>query len=153
MNIFLLTDRYAKKLADVIPETVLQLAARVSIFMVFWFSAQTKLAGSEILGQKWMFWNLSSSTFALFEYDYAIPLLPPVIAAYLATISEFFFSLFILCGLLTRLSALALLIITLVIQIFVYPSSWPQHLLWGTALLYLLSAGAGVVSVDRLIGR
>lgn len=153
MTVFVLADRYAKKLADLIPESLVQLTSRVAIFMVFWTSAQNKLAGSEILGQKWMFWNIASGTFLRFQYDYALPLIPAHLAAYLTTLSEFFFSLFILLGLLTRLSALALFIIIIVIQIFVYPGAWALHLLWAGLLMYLLKTGSGVCSVEQLLGR
>lgn len=147
------TDRLAKSLGDIFPEALLNFAMRISMFMVFWSSVQTKLGGSQILGQKWMFWEISASTFLLFEYDYNLPVVPANIATYLATFAEFFFSIFILLGLLTRVSALALLIITLVIQIFVYPGAWATHLLWAVALLYLLKNGGGPFSIDGLLNN
>jgi putative oxidoreductase len=51
---------------------------------------------------------------------------------------------------LTRLSALALLGMTAVIQVFVYPDAWPTHLTWAGLLLYLIGRGAGPLSFDRL---
>ncbi|MCA1606141.1 MAG: DoxX family protein, partial [Acidobacteria bacterium] len=54
-------------------------------------------------------------------------------------------------GLFTRLSALALLIMTLVIQIFVYPDAWPTHLSWAALLLPLIARGGGKLSLDHAL--
>ncbi|MDP2561169.1 DoxX family protein [Psychrobium sp. 1_MG-2023] len=134
-----------------IPHDIISLIARIAVAMVFWRSAQTKFSGWEFLGQKWQFFNLNDSTFMLFEYEYALPVLPPEIAAYLATFGEFFLSLALLFGFLTRLSALGLIVMTAVIQIFVYPEAWPTHILWFAPLLYLVKEGGGIASLDKLI--
>ncbi|MDT4874412.1 hypothetical protein D3C85_1162690 [compost metagenome] len=55
-------------------------------------------------------------------------------------------------GLFTRLSALALLGMTLVIQVFVYPDAWPTHLSWAALLLYLVGRGGGRLSADHVLG-
>lgn len=151
MNVFSRIDNLARSISALIPEWVVGIAARVAIFFVFWHSVQTKIAGSTLFGQKFMFWEVTDSTLMLFEYEYDVPLLPPEVAAYLTTFAEFFLSLGILFGLLTRLSAAGLLVITLVIQLFVYPNEWTVHLLWGAVLLYLVKHGPGTVSVDGLI--
>lgn len=129
-------------LFDRIPSFVFELAMRVSIAMVFWTSARTKVEG---------FLTLKPSTFYLFEYEYALPLIPPNIAAYMATYAEHFFPVLIVLGFATRFGAAALLAMTLVIQIFVYPEAWSLHLLWASILIYLMARGAGVVSIDHLI--
>ena len=54
-------------------------------------------------------------------------------------------------GLFARLGAAALLTMTLVIQFLVYPENWPEHLMWASILAYVLSRGAGKLSIDRLI--
>jgi putative oxidoreductase len=82
-----------------------------------------------------------------------IPLLPPDFAAYLTTFSENVFSALLILGLASRLSAACLLAMTAVIQIFVYLSGWPDHILWVTALLVVISRGPGVVSLDHLLFR
>lgn len=145
-------DSFSRAVAALIPEWALALVARFGIFLVFWRAAQNKLGGDAILGQKLAFWNISDSTFMLFEYDYQVPLIPASVAAYLATWSEFFFSLGILFGLLTRLSALGLSLVSLVI-LYVYTGDWPSILLWAGLLLYLLKHGGGTFSVDALIRR
>lgn len=150
MKLIHTVNRLAKAIGELVPEAILNLAARLAVFFVFWLSVQTKLGGDVIFGQKWMFWDVSASTFMLFEYDYALPFVPPAFAAYVATFAEFFFSLLILIGLFTRASALVLLSVTLVIQIFVYPNSWDTHLLWAAGLLYLLKNGGGQLSLDRV---
>ncbi len=139
------------QLCSKIPEDIIALVARIAVGLVFWRSAQTKIDGSTILGQKWQFFNVSDSTFTLFEYEYELPIIPSDIAAYLATYGEFFLGGAIILGLFTRLSAIALLGMTLVIQIFVYPDAWPTHIMWLVPLLYLIKHGGGKASVDSLI--
>ncbi len=153
MSILSKVDSVAKSISTLIPEWLVAVTARLGIFFIFWHSVQTKIAGSSVFGQKLMFWNVTDSTLMLFEYEYDVPLLPPEAAAYLTTFAEFFLSLGILFGLLTRLSAVGLLLITLVIQFFVYPNEWTVHLLWGAVLLYLAKHGPGSISLDALIRR
>jgi putative oxidoreductase len=123
--------------AESIPLSVIQLVARVAIANVFWNSAQSKLLS----------WP---TTLQLFAFEYHVPLLPPDIAAPLATATELTGSVLILLGLFTRLSALALLGMVAVIQIFVYPGHWGEHLMWASLLGLLLARGAGIVSLDQL---
>ena len=133
-----------------LPEDIIAITARLAVVTIFWRSAQTKISGWEFLGQKWQFYNLNDSTFMLFEYEYGLPLLNHTIAAYFATFSEFFLSLAMLVGLMTRLSALALLGMTAVIQFLVYPDAWPTHIIWAAILLYIIKHGPGSLSLDRL---
>jgi putative oxidoreductase len=74
----------------------------------------------------------------------------PVAAAHVATYSEHLFPILLVLGLFTRPAALALLGMTLVIEIFVYPDGWPTHLSWAGLLLPLIAQGAGAWSLDRL---
>jgi putative oxidoreductase len=145
-------DSFSRAAAALIPDWALALVARLGIFVVFWYSAQKKLAGDLILGQKLAFWNISDSAFMQFEYRYDVPLLPSSVAAYLCTWGEFFFSLGILFGLLTRFSALGLFAVSLVI-LYVHTNDWPNILLWAGLLLYLLKNGAGAISLDALIRK
>lgn len=153
MKIISSLDRLSKSVADLIPDTLLIIAARIAAFIVFWSSVQNRLSGSSVLDQKWQFWNVSSTTKLLYQHDYALPLISSNIAAYTITITQFFLSLFLLLGLLTRISAFGLLLITLIVQIYMAPSAWAAHLLWATVLVYLLKSGGGKVSVDALAGR
>ena len=146
-------NKFGASLGNIIPDWVIGLSARVAIFMVFWPSAQTKITGATYFGQHFAFWNVTETTLMLFENEYAVPVLPTNIAAYLATIGEFFFAIFLLLGIFTRLSAAGLLAITVVIQLFVYPDSWITHLLWAALLIYLMKKGAGAISVDDAIIR
>lgn len=130
-------------LFEKIPSCLISLLARFVVGMVFWQSGQTKVDG----------WALKSSTFFLFENEYNLPLIPHVPAAYMATIAEHVFPILLWLGLATRFSALALLIMTLVIQIFVYPNAYVTHGLWAVALLYLMKFGPGFFSLDYLLGR
>jgi putative oxidoreductase len=135
-------NRIAGRLQALIGHDLLALAARFGIAGVFWYSGRTKVDG--IL-------TVSDSAVALFADEYQVPLLPPEIAAHLAAYAEHLFPVLLVLGLATRASALALLGMTAVIQIFVYPSAWPTHLVWAAAMLYLVGRGGGVLSLDRLL--
>ena len=128
-------------LAEAIPQSLLALTARVAAGGVFWRSGQTKIEG----------FHIKESTFYLFREEYQLPLIPPDLAAYLATISENLFSVLLVIGLASRLSAAALLGVTAVIQIFVFPGGWPEHILWAVALLLVVAQGPGRFSVDSLL--
>lgn len=151
MRFLSVIDNYARKVGNIIPEWAIALCARVALFFVFWNSVQTKIHGMTFFGQHFAFWNLTGNTTMLFEYEYDLPLLPPALAAHMATFGEFFLSLGLLFGLMTRLSALGLLVMTAVIQIFVYPSAWALHLLWAVGLIYLVKHGANSISLDKLL--
>ena len=119
------------------------LITRISIAAVFWQSGETKLDG----------WRISDSAIELFRNEYKLPLLDPTLGAYLATFAEHFFPLLLVIGFATRYAALALLGMTLVIKIFVYPDAWPTHGTWAACFLILMTRGAGRVSVDHLIAK
>lgn len=138
-----------------IPDGATALLARVSIAATFWRSGQTKIQGLAIdlvEGRFEFGWpRFADATIDLFRDEYRLPFLPPEWAAGLASAAEHVFPILLLLGLATRLSAAALLMMTLVIQIFVYPSAWPVHGLWAVALLFLMAKGAGAVSLDHLL--
>lgn len=135
-----------------IPEWFVNIAMRLVIFKVFWFSVQTKISGLTIAGQHFAFWNVSDSTFLLFDFEYGIPLIPSEIAAYLGTFGEFFLVLMILLGFMTRFAALGLMVMTMTIQFFVYPEAWwTVHVFWTLILLYIMRNGGGALSLDRVL--
>jgi putative oxidoreductase len=146
------------RLLERIPHTFVALVARFSIAAVFWSSGQTKIEGlaiNFISGEFHLGWpRLSDSAVALFKDEYKLPFIPPEYAAPIAAAAEHVFPLLILVGLATRLSALALLLMTLVIQVFVYPGAYATHATWAAVLLYLMARGPGALSVDHwLAGR
>lgn len=142
-------------LCSMVPDWLISLMARFSIAAIFWKSGQTKVSGLAIdlfegtisIGVP----RLSDSAVDLFRDEYQLPLLPPYLAAVLATTAEHVFSALLLAGLATRLSAVALLIMTIVIQLFVYPGAYPTHAVWATALLFLIAKGAGPISADAAL--
>jgi putative oxidoreductase len=96
--------------------------------------------------------TVRDATFALFADEYKVPLISPTVAAYLASGVEFVLPLLLLLGLLTRLSAFGLLMMTLVIQIFVFPDAWwTVHAYWTAILVVLIARGPGAISLDRLL--
>ncbi|MGE7957640.1 DoxX family protein [Pseudomonas sp. NPDC089530] len=140
-----------------IPHSLIAFIARFSIAAVFWKSGQTKVEGLAIdlfsgtfeLGAP----HLADSTIPLFQSEYPLPLLSPELAAHLAAFAEHFFPVLLLIGFATRFSALALLGMTLTIQLFVYPDAYPTHGTWAAVLLYLMARGPGALSIDQLIAR
>ena len=120
------------------PLSLLQLVFRFSVASVFWKSGQSKIAS----------WD---TTILLFTNEYHVPLLSPQFAATMAATFELGCSTLIFFGLLTRLATLPLLGMVFVIQTFVYPENWVEHLTWAAMLLFLLTRGAGAISIDRLL--
>ena len=125
------------------PPSLLLLVQRLGIAAVFFMSGRTKIAEGT-----WL--TLDDSAFELFRTDYKLPFIAPVPAAYAATTAEHLFPILLVLGLFTRFSACGLLVMTSVIEIFVYPDAWPTHLSWAGLLLPLIAFGGGKLSLDRL---
>jgi putative oxidoreductase len=137
-------DRLIAWLTSLVPEALLLLVARFGIAAVFFMSGRTKVEG---------LLTITDGTYELFRTDYALPLVPPEIAAHAATWSEHLFPILLVLGLFTRPAALALLGMTTVIEVFVYPDAWPTHLSWAGLLLPLIARGSGAWSLDHLLRR
>ncbi|WP_442109543.1 DoxX family protein [Pseudomonas sp. NUPR-001] len=138
-----LWSRCAAQLQGLISDSLISLVARLGIAAIFFLSGRTKVEG---------FLSITPSTFELFRSEYALPLLSPWLAAHLATYAEHLFPLLLVLGLFTRFTGLALLGMTLVIQVFVYPDAWPTHLSWAGLLLVVIGRGGGRWSLDRFLG-
>jgi len=138
----LVAGRYdwARNILDLVPFSLVQLASRIAVADVFWRSSQSKLAS----------WT---STIQLFANEYKVPVLSPATAAYLGTATELIGSILLFAGLLSRAAALALIGLVSVIQLTVYPENWPDHILWFSLLMLILTRGPGIVSLDYLLGR
>ena len=121
------------------PLPLLQLLFRVAIASVFLRAGLNKIAS----------WEL---TVQLFADEYKVPVLPPDLAATMAASFEIGCSILLVAGLATRLATLPLLGMIAVIQTFVYPNAYAEHLTWASILFFLLTRGAGPWSVDRAIG-
>ncbi len=140
-----------------IPYCPIAFLARFSIAAVFWNSGQTKIEGLKIdlfdgtfqLGMP----RLAASTIDLFRDEYKLPIIPPEFAAPLAAMAEHVLAALILIGFATRFSALGLLGMTLVIQVFVYPGAYPTHGTWAALLLMLMAMGPGTISIDHLFAK
>ncbi len=138
-----LWNSLAQRLERLTPHGLIALAARLALAGIFWLSGRTKVEG---------WFTITDTTYLLFREEYQLPLIPPEWAAPMATVAEHLFPMLLVLGLATRLSALALLGMTLVIQVFVYPDAWPTHLSWAALMLYLAGRGAGSLSLDRWLG-
>jgi putative oxidoreductase len=122
------------------PLSILQLGMRIGVGMVFFNAGLLKYKSFEFAVK-------------LFEDEYKVPVLAPAVAARIAMINELTTSTLLFLGLATRVATLPLLGMISVIQIFVYPNAWPDHMLWGSILVFLLTRGPGPFSVDYLIDR
>ena len=122
------------------PLSILQFLFRFTIAAVFWNSGQTKIAS-------WV------TTVALFRDEYQVPILPPELAATLAATVELTCPVLLVLGLATRLATLPMLGMTFVIEAFVYPENWLEHLTWATTLLFILTRGPGPLSLDHFIAQ
>ena len=138
-----LYNRVAAQLSALVSDDVLSLVARISIASIFFLSGRTKVDG--VL-------HVTDGAVQLFEDEYKLPLVDPSVAAHAAAYAEHFFPLLLVLGLCTRFAALALLGMTAVIEIFVYPDAWPTHLSWAGLLLVLIGRGGGAWSLDRALG-
>lgn len=143
MNAILSTyDRVTGFVRMTIVEDVSLLFTRVVLAGIFWRSGRTKV-------EEGSWFSISDTTYFLFKEEYSGVPLPADLAAVLATASEHVFPILLVLGLLTRLSALALLAMTMVIQVFVYPEAWwTAHSLWVALALILIVRGAGTFSLD-----
>ena len=123
-----------------LPYSAVILPARIATFSVFFRSGLVKISD----------WN---ATLALFRDEYRVPVLPPEIAAHMAAAMELGLSTLVLVGLFTRLSVFGLLGMIAVIQIFVEPMGWPDHIQWIAFMLFILWRGPGAISLDSLLAR
>ena len=139
-RLFFVSIRRVIRWLEGVPYSVLAIPLRLAVATVFWNSAMTKLANWE-------------TAVALFIDEYKVPLLSPELAAYMAVTIELTTPVLLVLGLATRATALVLLTMTTVIEVFVYPQAWPTHIQWAAMLLVLLCRGAGKFSLDHLIRR
>jgi len=125
---------------EMLPLWPIQTLARIGVAAVFYNSARLKLQS----------WDI---TLLLFRDEYQVPLLSFDLAARLATAVEMGGAALLFAGLFSRLATLPLLGIVAVIQIFVYPNAWGEHMTWTALLLIVLFRGPGPLSLDYLLSR
>ena len=120
---------------------LVDLGVRLWVANVFFTSGLTKI-------QNW------SSTVSLFENEYAVPLLPPEIAAYMGTATELSIPIFLTLGLITRPAAIVLFIFNIVAAL-TYPDisalGLKDHQVWGLLMLVTIVHGPGKLSLDHWI--
>lgn len=122
------------------------LVVRLYLLKVFFQSGLTKI-------QSWQ------STIDLFAYEYSVPLLPPEIAAYMATAGELVLPVLILLGLMTRPAAIGLFILNAVaayayaLTDFYNFIGMLDHILWGVMILVYVLYGPSPLSIDNLLSK
>lgn len=129
------------RIFEALPYALIALLARIIIGLVFFKSGLTKIDGFAI----------KDATFFLFAEEYKVPLVPPMLAAYMATAAELTLPWLLWLGVGARFAALGLFGMTAVIQTFVYPDAYMTHGLWAIGLLMIMKYGAGALSVDHVI--
>jgi putative oxidoreductase len=145
-----------------IPYALVALVLRFIMARVFFLSGQTKIEGPRSIPIRPGIGDLEftvvlpaeikDATFRMFETQYADLPIAPVTAAYLFTYAEFVLPICLVLGFATRLSALALLAMTVLLQIYVMPGMlWVAHIYWAAILLVLITVGPGAISIDALI--
>lgn len=122
------------------PLPIVQLAMRIAVGAVFFKAGLLKYRSPEF-------------TLLLFRDEYKVPFFDPALMAYVATFNELTFSTLLILGVATRVATLPVLGMIAVIQTFVYPQAWTEHLLWASILVFLLTRGAGALSLDHLMAR
>jgi putative oxidoreductase len=142
-------DRLTALLASPLAEAMMLLLVRIVLAGIFWRSGRTKVEDGSLL-------TISENT--IYQFDDApfnnVPFLSPDLAAHISLYAEHLFPILLVIGLLTRVSALALLGMTLVIQLFVFPEAWwPVHSLWVVLALVLIVRGGGMLSLDALLHK
>lgn len=126
---------------------MLALFVRVALAAPFFLSGRTKVVEGTLF-------TISDTTYTLFENDYSAVPLPPQLAAIAATVAEHLLPALLVLGLGTRVAALGLLVMTMVIQIFVFPDAWwGVHIQWSALALTVLALGPGNFSLDHLLLR
>ena len=138
-------DRITALLSGRIVESAALLLTRLALAGIFWRSARTKVVEGSVL-------EIDETQYFLFE-EFGLPL-PTDIAVPLTTYAEHFLPVLVALGLATRFGAAGLLVMTLVIQFFVFPEAWwATHSLWAALALVLISRGGGLFSLDSLLTR
>ena len=120
------------------PLSLLEFGMRLAVGATFFRSGMNKYQSFD-------------TAITLFRDEYRLPLLPPEIAATMGTTVELCAPVLLVLGVFARFGAAALLFMTFTIQFLVYPENWPEHLMWASILAYVLSRGAGALSIDRVV--
>ncbi len=120
------------------------LFARIWIGLIFWRSGVLKFEDMEETVE-----NFDPEEDGDFVISFLPDSLPPEIPAYMATFGELILPIMLFIGLGTRIGALGLLIMTIVIQYFVPGFEDHQHILWMAILLMIIGQGGSKISLDN----
>lgn len=143
-SIAALVGRVQTKISELLNPLAL-LTLRLPVAVVFWRSGRTRVEG-------WNIFDITDSQAFLFEYEFGMPF--PILTSHLTAIAEHVLPALLVLGLFTRLGALGMLTMTMVIQLFVYSDAWLNaHMFWAAILFAVAVLGPGKISLDHLIGR
>ncbi|MEH6714750.1 DoxX family protein [Parasphingorhabdus flavimaris] len=146
-----MTKKLVGLVGGTIPEGIALLVTRIALAGIFWRSARTKVEEGSILTIKdTTFYQFSDVPFN------QVPIFNGELGAYVTTYMEHLLPVLLVLGLATRFGALGIFVMTMVIQIFVFPEMiiwWQTHILWVAMALILIVRGGGIFSLDRLTGH
>ena len=114
---------------------------RLPVAIVFWRSGRAKVEG-------WNIFSVKDTQYFLFREEFGMPM--PELTAHVTAIAEHILPALLVLGFFTRLSALGMFVMTLVIQFFVFPDAWLVHMFWAAILFAVMVLGPGQISLDRL---
>ena len=123
--------------------SLFQLALRLYVANVFFAAGLTKIRDF-------------SSTVALFENEYMVPLLAPAQAAYIGTAAELILPVLLVLGLASRPVAAALFVFNVIAVVSyadISDAGLRDHVLWGLMLLVTVFYGPGRIAIDHLINK
>ena len=145
-----LLDRVNDTIRAIAQPSLTQLVLRFGLALPFWRSGINKWDG---------FLQLNDVAVLLFSTEFRLhlpggpyPFPAPAVMAFVVASAEILLPILLVLGLATRVAALALLVMTLVVQLTV-PSGWPLHLTWAAMALGIMAWGPGRVSLDHFIDR
>lgn len=134
---------------NLVMKPLLTFGFRFYVAYVFFKSGLTKIDSN---------FKVTSSTIDLFKSEYNVPILPPELAAYLATYAELLLPVLLVLGILSRPAALGLFILNAVAMLYVATTDFAtiglwQHTTWGIILAVIFTFGPGKVSIDKWISN
>lgn len=141
----------AEQLLGRFPMSMTQLLLRIAVALPFWRSGQTKWTGWFELSDSAVYLFEEEFRIHLFGYEFAYP--APQVVAFASGIAEIVLPVMLVLGLGTRFAALAILVMTMIIQLTV-PEGWETyHLPWAAMALAVMTYGPGKLAVDQLLMR
>jgi putative oxidoreductase len=145
MNLIRSTENLVAKC---VPAWLASLVLRVGLAIPFWRSGLTKWDSFGVLSETPVLLFENEFLLHIFGQEYSFPF--PTFMAYASSIGEIVLPILVVLGLFTRLAALGLLFMTLIIQL-TFPDAWPLHFTWAAMAIGVIHLGGSKLSLDRFL--